>query len=334
MNPFKAAAAVAASLLIGIASAHADAIEDFYRGNTIKLYVSASPGGTYDLAARIFIKHFAGHVPGHPTVIVVNMPGSIGTPNWLYSVAEKDGTILGMPIQSMPMSQVTVPTNIRYDAAKFNWIGNLEGATGIIFTYHTSSAKTFRDALAHEVVMGAPSRTSTAYQLLAMSNQLLNSRFKIIAGYERNRVVAMEGGELEGTASNIENLAGLAPTWLPKKLINVLAVHAPKRIARAPDAPTLLELTNDSERRQVLEFTMLQSATARAIVAPPGVPADRIQALRHAFDETVKDPNYIADAEKARLEVDPTSGKATHEAVARLVATPPAVIARVLEAIK
>jgi tripartite-type tricarboxylate transporter receptor subunit TctC len=334
MSLFKAAAAFAVSIAIGITSAHADAVEDFYRGNTIKLYVSASAGGTYDLAARIFIKHFSGHMPGRPTVIVVNMPGTIGTPNWLYGVAEKDGTILGMPNQSMPMNQVTVPANIRYDAAKFNWIGNLEGATGIIFTYHTSSAKTFRDALAREVVMGVPSRTSTAYQLLAMSNRLLNTKFRIIAGYERNRVVAMESGELEGTASNIENLAGLAPSWLPNNLINVLAVHAPKRIARAPDAPTLFELTDDPERRQVLEFTMLQSATARAIVAPPGLPTERVQALRHAFDETVKDPNYVADVEKARLEVDPTSGEATQQAVARLIATKPEVIARVLEAIK
>jgi len=183
-------------------------------------------------------------------------------------------------------------------------------------------------------VMGVPTRTSTAYQLLAMSNRLLNTRFRIIAGYERNRVVAMESGELEGTASNVENLAGLAPSWLPNKLINVLAVHAPKRIARAPDAPTLLELTDDRERREVLEFTMLQSATARAIIAPPGVPTERVQALRRAFDETVKDPNYIADVERARLEVDASSGEATQRAVARLIATPPEVIARVLEAIK
>jgi len=134
MSVFKVTAAFAASLAIGIASARADAVEDFYRSSTIKLHVSASAGGTYDLAARIFIKHFAGHMPGRPTVIVVNMPGSIGTPNWLFGVAEKDGTILGMPIQIVPMNQVTVPANIRYDAAKFNWIGNLEGATGILFT--------------------------------------------------------------------------------------------------------------------------------------------------------------------------------------------------------
>ena len=148
-----------------------------------------------------------------------------------------------------------------------------------------------------------------------------NTKFKIIAGYERNRVVAMESGELEGTASNIENLAGLAPHWLPKNLINVLAVHGPKRIARAPDAPTLLELTDNPVHRQILEVTMLQAATARAIVAPPGVPAERVQALRRALEQTAKDPNYLADVESARLEVDATSGEETQQAVDRLIAT-------------
>ena len=324
----------AACIALGTSSACADAVEDFYRGNTIKLVVSASAGGTYDLAARVFVKHFAAHMPGRPTVIVVNMPGTVGTPNWLYGVADKDGTILGMPNQSVPMNQVVTPGNIRYDAARFNWIGNLEGATGVIFTYRTSPAKTIRDAMAREAMMGVPSRTSTAYQLLAMSNRLLNTRFKIIAGYERNRVVAMESGELDGTASNIENLAGLAPEWLPKNMINILAIHAPKRIPRAPDAPTLLELTDNVAHRQILDFTMLQAATARAIVAPPGVPTERVQALRRAFDRTVKDAGYLADAEKARLEVDATSGEETQQAVARLVATRPEIIARVLEAIK
>jgi len=144
----------------------------------------------------------------------------------------------------------------------------------------------------------------------------------------------MESGELEGTASNIENLAGLAPHWLPKNLIQILAVHGPKRIARAPDAPTLLELTDNPAHRQVLEVTMLQAATARAIVAPPGVPAERVAALRRALERTAKDPNYLADVERAKLEVDATSGEETQAAVARLIATSPEVVALVLDTIK
>ena len=323
-----------AYILLIASSALAELAENFYRGNTIKLYVSASAGGTYDLAGRIFVKHFQNHVPGKPTVIVVNMPGTIGMPNWLYEVAEKDGTILGLPNLSVPMNQVIMPKNVRYDVTRFNWIGNLEGATGVVFTYHTSPTKTIRDAMTRETPVGVPSRTGTSYQLLAMSNKLLNTKFKIIAGYERNRVVAMESGELEGTASNIENLAGLAPHWLPNKLINILAVHASKRVPRAPDAPTLLELTNSAEHKQMLEVTLLQSATARAIVAPPGLPSDRVEMLRRAFDRTTKDPNYIADIKKAQLEVDASTGEETHRAVVRLIETKPDIIASVLEFIK
>ena len=328
------ATACSACILFAVSSVSAEPAESFYRGNTIKLYVSASAGGTYDLAGRIFVKHFQNHVPGKPTVIVVNMPGTIGMPNWLYGVAEKDGTILGLPNLSVPMNQVIMPKNVRYDATRFNWIGNLEGATGVVFTYHTSPTKTIRDAMTRETPVGVPSRSGTSYQLLAMSNRLLNTKFKIIAGYERNRVVAMESGELEGTASNIENLAGLAPHWLPSKLINILAVHASKRVPRAPDAPTLLELTDNAEHKQMLEVTLLQSATARAIVAPPGVPPERVETLRRAFDRTVKDENYIADIKKAQLEVDAATGEETHRAVVRLIETKPEIIASVLEFIK
>lgn len=328
-------AGVIAALIVAVASpAQTDSIEDFYRGNTVRLVVSASAGGTYDLAARVFARHFTSHMPGHPTVIVVNMPGTVGTANWLYGVAEKNGATIGMPNQSVPMNQVVTPKQVRYDATRFSWIGNLEGATGVIFTYHLSATRTFRDAIARETIMGVPTRTSTAYQLLALSNRLLNTKFRVIAGYERNRVIAMESGELEGTASNVENLAGLAPQWLPQNLINVLVVNGPQRIARAPHAPTMLELTDNPAHRQILEVIMLQAATARAIVAPPGVPAERIAALRGAFDRTVRDPNYLAEVEKARLEVDPSSGEETEQAVLRLIATRSEVVASVLEAIK
>ena len=142
-----AAIALVAAVVPVLPAGSADAVEDFYRSQTIKLVVSASAGGTYDLAARVFVKHFSAHMPGRPNVIIVNMPGTVGTANWLFERAEQDGSVIGLPNQSVPMNQVVTPKNIRYDARKFNWIGNLEGATGVIFTYHTSPAKTFRDAL-------------------------------------------------------------------------------------------------------------------------------------------------------------------------------------------
>jgi tripartite-type tricarboxylate transporter receptor subunit TctC len=312
----------------------AQAVADFYRGQTIKLYVSASPGGSYDLVGRIFTKHFPAHMPGRPAVIVVNMPSTTGMANWIYNVAARDGTIIGLPNLTVPMNQLTIPEQVRYDATRLNWIGNLEEATGSLFTYHTSPTRTIQDAMMRETPMGVPSRTAVAYQLLALSNKLLGTKFKIIAGYERNRVIAIERGELEGSATTLQNFAGLAPHWLPNNLINVLTVNAEKRVPRAPRAPTMTELTDNPVHRKMLEFMMLQSTTARAIVAPPGVAAERVEALRRAFDETAKDPGFLADMEKAQIEVDASTGGETQKAVARLIATTPDIVAMTLDVIK
>src|SRR5262249_13771956 len=156
-------------------------------------------------------------------------------------------------------------------------------------------------------------------------NRVIGTRFKIISGYERNRVVAIERGELEGSATTLQNFSGLAPHWLPNNQVNILALYAEKRLPRFPDAPTMLELTADPVHRQMLEFVMLQAATARAIVAPPGVPADRVEALRRAFDATAKNPGFVGEMERYQLEVEAATGEATQAAVARLIATSPEI---------
>jgi tripartite-type tricarboxylate transporter receptor subunit TctC len=325
--------AVALASCLVPSSILADPVADFYRGNTIKLYVAASPGGTYDLVARLFVKHFASHVPGRPTVIVMNMPGAMGVPNFAANVAARDGTVIGLPNATVPMNQLVTPQQVRYDVTKFNWIGNLEQATGSIFTFHTSPTKTIHDAKTRETVMGVPARSGLAYQYLALSNKLLSTKFKIIAGYERNRVIAIERGELEGSATTIQNFAGLAPHWMPNNLINILTVYAQQRLPRLPNAPTMIELTDNPLHRKMLEFMMLQSATARAVFAPPDVPAERVEALRRAFDKTARDPEFLAETARHQIEIDPSTGEQTQNAVARLIATSPEIVAMVLEAV-
>src|SRR5262245_13525180 len=309
---------------------------DFYRGQTIKLHVSTSPGGGYDLVSRIFVKYFPSYMPGRPNVIVVNMPGAAGVSmtNWAYNVAPKDGTIIGMPNLTVPMNQVIIPDQVRYDATKLNWIGNLEEATASLFTWHTSKTRTIQDAMVRETIMGVSSKASVLYQMLALSNKLLDTKFKIILGYEGNRVISIERGEIEGSASTLQNYAGIAPHWVPARDLNILAVNAEQRVQKFPDVPTMMELTDNPLSREMLLFMMLQSATARAIFAPPGVPSDRVEALRRAFDATARDPGFLADMAKAQIEVDPTRGGETQKAVARLIATKPEVAALVLEAIK
>jgi len=328
--------AAVAVLCGAIATAWAQTPAGFYRGQVIKLYVSTSPGGGYDLVSRMFAKYFPNHMPGRPSVVVMNMPGAAGVSmtNWAYNVAPRDGTIIGMPNLTVPMNQVIIPDQVRYDATKLNWIGNLEEATASLFTWHTSKTRTIQDAMARETIMGVSSKASVLYQMLALSNKLLNTKFKIILGYEGNRVISIERGEIEGSASTLQNYAGIAPHWVLSRDINILTVNAEQRVAKFPDAPTMMELTDNPVSKDMLLFMMLQSATARAIFAPPGVPGERIEALRRAFDATALDPGFLADMTRANIEVDPTRGEETQAAVARLIATKPEIAAKVLEAIK
>jgi tripartite-type tricarboxylate transporter receptor subunit TctC len=333
--------ALLAGILFGLPSAWAEPVEDFYRGNTVKLYVSASAGGGYDHVARLFVRYFHNYLPGKPTVIVQNMPGAAGVTmsNWLYNVAPKDGTALGMANLTMPMNQVIAPAQVRYDAGKFLWLGNLEESNGSLFTYHTSATRTFQDALMRETVMGVSSRTSILYQLLALSNRLLGSKFKIVLGYDQTRVISIERGEIEGSASNIENFPGIAPQWIKNRLvdsnlINLLIVNAPQRLAKYPNVPTMIEMTENPEHKTMLEFMMLQSATSRAIFTPPGVPAPRVEALRQAFDRVAHDPGFVADMERASFEMEPSTGAQTQAAVQRLLSTAPETAERLLELVK
>jgi tripartite-type tricarboxylate transporter receptor subunit TctC len=240
---------------------------------------------------------------------------------------------------TMPMNQVIAPAQVRYDANKFHWLGNLEESNGSIFTYHTSRTKTFQDAIERETVMGVSSRTSILYQLLALSNRLLNSKFKIVLGYDQTRVISVERGEIEGSASNIENFPGIAPQWVKNKLvdsslINLLIVNSPQRISKYPDVPTMIEMTANPEHKKMLEFMMLQSATSRAIFTPPGVPTERVEALRRAFDQTARDPKFVAEMDRAMFEMAPSTGEQTQAAVARLLSTSPEIAAKLLEAVK
>lgn len=333
--------AIIAGTLAGLSPTFADPVADFYRGSTIRLHVSASVGGGYDHVARLFIKYFPQYLPGRPNMIVVNAPGAAGVvmSNSLYNVAPKDGTVLGMANLTMPMNQVITPAQVRYDANKFHWLGNLEESNGSIFTWHTSPTKTFQDALKRETIMGVSSRASVLYQLLVLSNRLLGSKFKVILGYEGNRVISIERGEIEGSASNLENFAGIAPHWMKDKqvnpgLINILIVNSPQRIPRYPDVPTMMQMTDNPEYKKMLEFMMLQSATSRAIFTPPGVPAERVAALRRAFDQTARDPGFVAEMERSMFEMAPSTGEQTQAAVARLLSTSPDIAAKLLEAVK
>jgi tripartite-type tricarboxylate transporter receptor subunit TctC len=326
-------AALCASLLP--APALAQSVEDFYRGNTLKFNLASEPGGGFDVIARAFAKYFANYVPGKPTIVVSNMPGGGGTilANWAYNIAPKDGSVIAMGLSTLPMNQIIAPGPVRYDANKFNWIGNLEKATGVILTWHTSQTKTMEDARRRETPMAGTGKNSIIYQLLTMSNKLLDTRFKVVLGYNTGRVLAVERGEVDGTGSTLQNIPAMAPHWSETDY-NLLAINAPKRIAKYPDVPTMVELAKTPRARAMLEFWMFQSATARAIFMPPDTPRERLEALRRAFDRTVQDSGFVAEMAKLGTMIEPTSGEDVQAAVKTLLSTSPEVAAAIQEAIK
>jgi tripartite-type tricarboxylate transporter receptor subunit TctC len=327
----------AAFALLGAwpAPAQAQSAADFYRGNTIKFHLASEPGGGFDLIARSFAKYFVNYVPGKPNIVLVNMPGGGGTilANWAYNIAPKDGSVICMGLSTLPMNQVIAPDPVRYDANKFNWIGNLEKATGAILTWHTSPTKTLQDAMRRETPMAGTGKNSIIYQLLTLSNKLIDTKFKVVLGYNTGRVLAVERGEVDGTASTLQNIPAMAPNWAESQY-NLLALNTPERLPKYPNVPTLVEFAKTAQARQMLEFWMLQSATARAVFTQPGVPADRTEALRRAFDQTVRDPGFLAEMEKLQTVIEASGGEEVQDAVKRLIGTSPQVAAMILDIIK
>jgi tripartite-type tricarboxylate transporter receptor subunit TctC len=335
MTKIPGAALAVAAACLAMTPAQAQPAADFYRGNTIKFHLASEPGGGFDLVARGFAKYFGNYLPGRPTIVIVNMPGGGGTilANWAYNIAPKDGSIINMGLSTLPMNQVIAPDPVRYDANKFNWVGNLEKATGVVLTWHTSATKTMQDAMRRETPMAGTGKNSIIYQLLTLSNKLLDTRFKVVLGYNTGRVLAVERGEVDGTGSTLQNIPAMAPNWTEAQY-NLLAVNTPERLPKYPNVPTMVEFAKTPEARQMLEFWMLQSATARAVFTQPGVPVDRIDALRRAFDQTVKDPGFLAEMEKLQTVVEPNSGEEVQEAVRQLIGTSPKIANMVLDAIK
>ncbi len=328
----------AVALAFAPAVASAEPVADFYAGKTVRLVVSSEPGGGFDLVARSFARYFNVHVPGKPGIVVVNMPGGGGLTmaNWAYNIAPKDGSVIAMPLTTLPINQLILPESVRYDAAKLNWIGNLEEATGAIFTWHSSATKTIKDARERETTLAGTGKNSIIYQLATLANTAIGTKFKVILGYTQGRVIAIERGEVEGSASTLENFTAMAPHWLSSNppLINVLAVHSDKRVARFPDVPTLMELTSNADHKQMLEFTRLQSATGRAIFTTQDTPPDRVEALRRAFDRAVADRDFIADLGRLKIELGASRGEDVQAAVTKLLATPPRIVSMTLEAFK
>ena len=332
-----------AALAIGFsaipARAGAQSVTDFYRGKTISYNLAVPDGASWGLYARTFIEHLRKHVPGNPNIILQVMPGGGGVvaANYMYNVAAKDGTVIGTPLSTAIVFAATDPKEVMFDARKFNWIGSLAVVQDVISVWHTAPAKTLDEAKKIELIMGATGKGSNSFQDIALANNLLRTKFKPVRGYKGGADIniAIERGEVHGRSTTWETWPGSHPDWLREKKIIHLVQLGPKKLAEiGDDVPLFRDLVANAEERSIVDFIGLSLAMGRSVYAPPGVPADRIAALRTALVETVKDPAYIAAA--TRLALDSATWQ-TGEAVTKIVndafSLPPPLVARAKAAI-
>ena len=333
------AALVGVAVLSFSGALRADAVEDFYRDKQLNLLIGYETGGGYDTFARTLARHMGQYIPGKPAIIARNMPGagSLTVTNYIYNVAPKDGATLAAVGREMPTAALFGQENIRFRTDEFTWIGNLESAETFCGAWHTTGFTKAEELLQRPLIVGATTGDSITVTQPAALNNLLGTKFKVIAGYRggADMHLALQRGEIEGRCAwTWSSLQTAGPTWIADGTVKVLLVSGLKRSKRFPDVPIAPELAKTEDVRQALELLLSPDITARPILAPPKVPADRIAALRAAFDKTVADPAFVAETEKQHLDLSPMGGAEMEAIIKKLYQTPKAVVDMTIAATK
>src|SRR5262245_9286041 len=317
-------------VVLGATSAHADTIADFYRGKTINVYIGVNVGGGYDWEARLLPRFMKAHMPGNPTLVPQNMigAGGIKMANYLYSIAPQDGSAIGMFPNTLISVQAVGTDGVQYDANRFSWIGSMTTSPLTFTTWHTTGVRAIDEARQREITVAASNKGAITYSFPRMLNEFLGTRLKIVSGYQGSStmVVAMERREVDAVTNSWDSWKSLNPAWVQEKKINMLVQTEPK----SPDLsiPSVQELARNEDDRSVIELIVSGDALGKPMATSPNVPADRVKALRDAFDATVRDPEFLKAAAAARLEVVPTAGLRLQQTVQKVLATPSHLAAR------
>lgn len=309
----------------------ADPVEDFYKDRNITVIFTGAVGSIYDISARLVTRHMADHIPGKPTMVVKAMPGGghlVGT-NWMYNVAPRDGSALASIGEAIPLTQVLSPEKVKFDVSKFIWLGNPNVANLVLSTWAATGIKTIDDAKKREVIVGAGGATSPSGQIPKALNNIVGTKFKIITGFPSTHIdLAMERGEVEGRGSALWAWwkTGRA-SWVAENKLNHLVQWGPRRDPELPNVPLLTELAKNDAERQVFQLLSSTVIVGRPILTTPGVPADRVAALKASFVKAMADKDYRAEAARAKLEVNPMFADEMQKLIQAVIATPPQVVA-------
>jgi tripartite-type tricarboxylate transporter receptor subunit TctC len=328
-----AAALAIAGLIIFVAVARAQSAAEFYRGKSIELDIGYSVGGGYDLYARLIARRLGQHVPGNPTVMPKNVEGagSLRLANYLYAAAPRDGTVIGAISRGAAFDPLLNEQGARFDASKFSWIGSANNEVSVCVALTSSGISKFDDLFAKPLTIGSTGAGDDTYQFPALVNAVLGTKFKIVTGYPGGNDVslALERGEVQGRCGwSWSSIKTTRPNWVRNKRIIVLVQMSLSKHPDLPNVPLIMDLAKTDEQRQIFKMIFARQTMGRPYAAPPGLPADRLAALRKAFMDTMTDRDFLGEAEQSKFEINPVSGQELEALVEEVYRTPPEVAKR------
>jgi tripartite-type tricarboxylate transporter receptor subunit TctC len=321
---------IAAACVAPPVSARAQSPAEFYKGKNIDLYIGYSVGGGYDLYARLLARHMGRHIPGNPTIVPKNMEGagSLRLANWLYNVAPKDGTAFGTIGRGTGFDPVLGNKSAQFDGPKFTWIGSANNEVSICVAWYTTGITKFEDLQTKELVVGGTSSSADTDQFPKIVNGVLGTKMRVITGYPGGNDVglAMERGEVQGRCGwSWSSVKSTHQQWYDQKKITVLVQLALAKHPELPNVPLVTDLAKTDEQRQVLKLIFARQVMGRPFLAPPGVPANRVAALRKAFMDTMADKEFLSEADKSQMEITPVPGEKIETLVREVYATSPEI---------
>lgn len=326
--------------LLSVHSAAAQSVAEFYKGKTITLMVGAAAGGAYDLVSRAVAAHMGRHIPGNPAFVVSNLPGASSLPmmNQLTNTAKKDGTVMGMTNSNIALERPLKMLSkggghVGFDIRQLNWIGSPLQLPHVLWVWHAAPAQTAEDLKTNVVLIGTTAAGGDNFMVPTLLNKIVGTKMKIISGYEgQNDIfIAAERGEIHGNSAVLPNLTSAKADWIRDKKVRILVQFGASRLASLPDVPTAMDLATSPQDKEMLRFYALKFSMAYPLVMAAQVPADRVAALRQAFDETMKDLAFLVEAKRLALDIDPFTGQQMTQLIAEIEQAPKAVVDRVSE---
>jgi tripartite-type tricarboxylate transporter receptor subunit TctC len=311
--------------------AGAQSVEDFYKGKAINLLIGFETGGGYDIYGRLLARHLGKHIPGRPNIIAQNLPGagSQRSAQYIFSAAPKDGTAIGTFGRQMGIAPLLTPATAQFDGTKFTWLGSITNEVSTCVSWHTARVKTWDDLLTKEVILGGDGPGADPDVFALLYKNVFDAKISLVSGYHGTTpiILAMERGEVDGLCGySWSTIKSKHQQWLQEKKINILVQAALKKDPEIAEVPLVLDAAKTDEQRQILKLFLTSQETARPFAAPPGIPADRKAALIAAFEQTMKDPEFLAEAKKLNLDINPLSGKTITDLLIELYATPKAIL--------